>query len=108
MASMLAMCLAGGYAAAQSERVIKVRAKKFEFMPDRIELVKGEPVVLELMSEDVLMGFSVPDMNVRADMIPGKITQLKLTPQKAGTFDLVCDVFCGDYHEQMEGEIVVT
>jgi cytochrome c oxidase subunit 2 len=107
-ASLLSLGLAAGYAAAQSERVIKVRVKKFVFTPAQIALRKGEPVVLELTTEDVFMGFSAPELGVRADIIPGKTGLLRLTPQQAGKFDFVCDVFCGDKHEEMQGQIVVS
>ena len=30
------------------------------------------------------------------------------TPDKAGTFIFLCDVFCGDGHEGMNGTLVVT
>jgi cytochrome c oxidase subunit 2 len=50
----------------------------------------------------------VPDFGVRADIVPGKVVQLRLVPQKTGTFDFLCDVFCGDFHEEMQGQIVVS
>jgi cytochrome c oxidase subunit 2 len=106
--SALALGLAGRYAAAQGDRVIKVVAKKFVFTPSQIALKKGESVVFDLTTEDVFMGFSIPDLNARADIIPGKTGRLRLTPQQAGEFDFLCDVFCGDKHEEMHGRIVVS
>jgi len=108
LSSILALGLVGRYAAAQSERVIKVQAKKFAFTPGEIALKKGEPVVFELTTEDVFMGFSVPELNVRADIVPGNTSRLRLTPQQTGKFDFTCDVFCGDKHEEMQGQIVVS
>ena len=106
--SVLALGLAGGYASAQSDRVIKVRAKKFVFTPNRIMLRKGEPVVFELTTEDVFMGFNLPELGVRADIVPGRTSRLRLTPPQAGTFDFICDIFCGDGHENMHGQLVVS
>jgi cytochrome c oxidase subunit 2 len=106
--SMLMLCLAGRYATAQSDRVVKVQVKKFEFTPNPIALKKGEPVVLEFTTEDVLMGFNAPDFGVRADIVPGKGAQVRLVPQQTGTFDFHCDIFCGDGHEEMSGQIVVS
>lgn len=88
--------------------VIKVVARKFEYTPNVIKLKVGVPVVLELTSEDVLMGFNVPGLRARADMMPGKATRLALTPAKVGTFPFQCDIFCGSGHEDMGGSIVVT
>ena len=95
-------------AAQPAEQVVKVVAKRFVFTPSEIPLKKGIPAVLEMTSADVPMGFSAPDFHVRADLLPGMISRVKIVPDKAGTFDFVCDVFCGSGHEDMSGTIVVT
>ncbi len=87
--------------------MIHVSARRFSYTPDRIELKLGEPVVFELVTEDIFMGFSIPDFHVRSDIVPGKVMRLALTPDKAGTFIFLCDVFCGDGHEGMNGQLVV-
>jgi cytochrome c oxidase subunit 2 len=88
-------------------RVIKVVAKKFVFVPSEIRLKKGETVTLQLTAPEVPMGFSLPDFSLRADIIPGQPTTLQLTPDKAGSFIFLCDVFCGSGHEDMNGTLVV-
>lgn len=65
-------------------------------------------MILEFTTLDVLMGFKVPDLGVRADIIPGKVTRVRLVPGKVGTFPFLCDIFCGSGHENMTGTIVVT
>src|SRR5450830_1843067 len=96
-------------AAAQTkERVIKVSAKRFDFSPDVIRLKKGVPVVFELSSLDIPMGFNVPDFGVRADMLPGQVARLRLVPDKTGEFTFYCDIFCGAGHESMSGSLIVT
>jgi cytochrome c oxidase subunit II len=93
--------------AAPPEKVIPVVAKRFDYKPNVIKLKKGVPVVLELTTRDVVMGFSAPDFGVRADIIPEKVARLRIVPDKTGTFTFVCDIFCGTGHEEMEGTIVV-
>ncbi len=66
------------------------------------------PVVLELTAEDVTMGFFAPDFKVDMEIVPGKTVQVRLLPDKTGTFDFSCNVFCGDGHEDMSGKIHVT
>ena len=88
-------------------QVIKITAKKFEYSPSEITLKKGVPVVLEFTSLDVAHGFNCPDLGVRTDIIPGKASRVNLVPQKAGTFNFICDIFCGDGHEGMSGKIIV-
>ena len=94
--------------AAPEERVIKVVAKKFDYTPNMIQLKKGESVVLELTTLDVVMGFNAPDFGVRADILPGKVAQVRIEAQKTGQFTFFCDIFCGSGHEDMNGTIVVT
>ena len=94
-------------AAPKPPRVVKIVAKRFTYTPAVVKLKKGEPVVFELTTLDVPMGMNIPDFNVRSDIIPGKTTKLAFTPDKAGTFTFVCDIFCGDGHEGMEGKLVV-
>jgi len=89
------------------EQVIKILARRFTYSPNQLKLKKGVPVVLELTSADVIMGFSVPDFQARADIIPGRVARLRLVPDKEGTFTFLCDIFCGSGHETMNGTITV-
>ncbi len=101
-------CAAFGARALAQERVIRVTARKFEFVPEKIELKKGEPVVLEFTTADVLMGFNTPDFKLRADIPPGQVVRVHLTPDRVGEFEFFCDNFCGEGHETMTGTIRVT
>ena len=92
--------------AAQS--VIKVTAKQFEFSPNPIILKKGKLTEIHLTTLDVRHGFNCPDLNLRADILPGKVTVLKVKAMKTGTFPFSCDVFCGVGHGDMVGMIKVT
>lgn len=94
-------------AADKSERVIKIVAKRFVFSPSEIVLKKGEPVVFELSTLDFGHGFNIPDLNFRADFVPDKVNIVRLTPQKSGKFEFLCDNFCGSGHEEMDGHMVV-
>jgi cytochrome c oxidase subunit 2 len=89
-------------------RVIRVTAKKFEFEPSVITVKKGELVELELSTSDRRHGFDAPGLGIHAEIKPGTSTRVQLKPDKAGHFPFHCNVFCGDGHEEMTGEIVVT
>jgi cytochrome c oxidase subunit 2 len=93
--------------AATEEKVIQVTAKRFEFSPSQITVKKGEPVVLEIKSEDVKHGFNLPDFSARAELKPGAVTRVRFVPDKVGEFGFACDIFCGDGHEDMGGTIKV-
>jgi len=94
-------------AAPPNEPVISVTAKKWEFVPSRIVLHRGIPVVLELRSLDHKHGFAVPDLGIRVDVTAEKATRVRVVPTKLGTFPAHCDVFCGEGHEDMTAEVVV-
>ncbi|WP_317201504.1 cytochrome c oxidase subunit II [Janthinobacterium sp.] len=92
---------------ADKEKVIKIVAQRFKYTPNEIVLKTGPPVVLEITALDFMHGFKVPDLNLRVDLPPGKPTRLRLTPEKAGVYDFLCDNFCGSGHEEMNGRIIV-
>ena len=105
---LLGAATIGLRAAAQpQEQVIKVLARRFTYTPNKLTLKKGVPVILELTTADVLMGFNAPDFGVRADIIPGQVARVRLLPDKVGTFTFFCDIFCGSGHETMNGTITV-
>ena len=88
-------------------RIIPITARKFEYEPAELTLKLNEPVLFQLKSADVVMGFSVPDFGVRGTIIPGQVTEVAMTPTKTGEFIFLCDVFCGSGHENMEGTMRV-
>jgi cytochrome c oxidase subunit 2 len=89
------------------EQVIRISASTFEFKPSEITVKKGVPVTLELVSQDRHHGFKLPEFHLRADIKAGVVEKLRFVPDKAGTFTFICDVFCGDGHEDMSGTIKV-
>ena len=110
-AATMALAAASTYVVAQAaqpkERVIKVVASRFKYTPGTLKVKKGQPVVFELTTADVLMGFNLPDFNVHGDIVPGKVTRVRFVPDKTGTFTFLCDIFCGTGHEEMHGQLVV-
>jgi cytochrome c oxidase subunit 2 len=106
--ALVAGSVLGARVLAQQPRVIAVVARKFVFIPSEIQLKKGEAVTLELTSPEVVMGFNAPDFKARTVIVPGQVARVTFTPDKVGTFTFLCDVFCGDGHEDMGGKIHVT
>ena len=90
------------------EQVIRISAKTFEFQPSEITVKKGIPVTLELVSADRHHGFKLPAFQLRADIRPGSVEKIRFVPDRTGTFTFLCDVFCGDRHEEMSGTLSVT
>lgn len=88
-------------------REVDVTAQRFRFTPSDIRLRAGEPVVLAVRSLDFVHGLSIPDLGLRMDLVPGKVTRIDIPALPAGTVDFLCDNFCGDGHEDMHGRLVV-
>jgi len=88
-------------------KTITITAHRFAFEPAQVTLKKGEPVVLKLVSSDVVHGFYLKPLKIDEIIEPGKTTEVKVTPQAAGTFTTICDHFCGVNHGNMKMTIVV-
>jgi cytochrome c oxidase subunit II len=89
------------------EQVIRISAKTFEFLPSEITVKKGIPVTLELVSADRHHGFKLSAFQLRADISPGSVEKVRFLPDRTGTFTFLCDVFCGDGHEEMSSILTV-
>jgi cytochrome c oxidase subunit II len=108
---LMGAAAAGGtltVARAQAPREIEITAQRFKFTPNVIPLKAGEPVVLLIRSLDFAHGFFVPDLKLRTDLMPGRVVRLALTPREPGELAFLCDNFCGDGHEGMDGHFQVT
>jgi cytochrome c oxidase subunit 2 len=67
----------------------------------------GRAVKLIMTSEDVIHDFSIPAFRVKADVVPGRYTQIWFEATKPGRYHLFCAEYCGTRHSGMIGEIVV-
>jgi cytochrome c oxidase subunit 2 len=89
-------------------RVSYLDAAGREMLADANELhiPVGRPVVVDMVSEDVIHSFWVPKLGGKMDMIPGRTNRLKLQADKAGSYGGQCAEFCGGAHSLM-GFVVV-
>ena len=77
--------------------------------PDTLQAKVGEPLHLQLTSDDVIHGFAVGQMDVQSvDVEPGKVTDVSLTFDKPGTYTFYCTHWCGINHWRMRGTIEVS
>jgi cytochrome c oxidase subunit 2 len=73
---------------------------------NELHIPVGQPVVVEMVSEDVIHSFWVPKLGGKMDMVPGRVNRLKLQADKAGVYGGQCAEFCGGAHALM-GFVVV-
>lgn len=72
-----------------------------------LHLPLGKPVKLLLRSKDVLHNFSIAQIRVKMDLVPGLVTYVWFTPTRNGVYDLLCEELCGIAHFAMRGRVVV-
>ena len=85
-------------------------AKQWEFVPNTIEVNKGDRVRLKITSIDVKHGIAIPDFGIDNVVLnPGKTETVEFTADKTGTFSpgMICTVYCGEGHAGMKGTIIV-
>jgi len=108
LATTGAALVRAGAAQGAEPRVIEMTAHRFAYEPNEIALKAGERVVVAIRSLDFVHGMNIPDLGLRLDLVPGRVTRLELQPKTAGVIDFVCDNFCGDGHEEMHGRFIVS
>ena len=74
---------------------------------NELHVPSGRPVKLIMTSEDVIHDVFVPAFRVKADVIPGRYTNLWFQPTKPGRYHLFCAEYCGTRHSGMTGEVIV-
>src|SRR5690554_3354247 len=66
-----------------------------------------QSVKILLRSRDVLHNYTVPQFRVKMDIVPGMVTYMWLTPTRTGTFEILCEEYCGIGHHIMRAEVAV-
>ena len=67
----------------------------------------GQPVRLQMISEDVIHSFYVPAFRMKMDVLPGRYTSTWFQATQEGEYHLFCAEYCGTDHSKMRGRIVV-
>ena len=58
-------------------------------------------------AEDVLHSFWVVEWRVKQDLVPGIVTELRVTPTELGEYKLRCAELCGLRHAYMLADVKV-
>ena len=67
----------------------------------------GREVQINMTANDVIHAFWVPEFRLKQDAIPGRQSEIRFTPKKAGDYALICAELCGPYHGAMRASVVV-
>lgn len=96
--------------------VIKVKARQFAWtfeypetgvISTELHLPSDQQVVLKMESEDVIHSFWVPEFRIKQDVVPGRVTEYRVTPNLVGSYKVRCAELCGTSHSYMEAPVIV-
>jgi cytochrome c oxidase subunit II len=72
-----------------------------------LRLPLNRSVVLHLTSKDVIHSFWVPEFSQKQDLVPGIHPTLHITPDRVGTYPVICTELCGLGHALMRSRVIV-
>ena len=97
-----------GAARQDAPREIDIVARRFAFEPARVEVTVGERVRLRVVSADGVHGVEIKKFKVKKEIPRGTTpVVIEFTASEAGEFPILCSEYCGDGHEDMQGQLVV-
>ena len=73
---------------------------------NEIHVPVGEPVRLELTTNDVIHSFWVPELAGKRDLIPGQTNTTWIEARHAGVFGGTCGEYCGAQHAHMQLRVI--
>ena len=74
---------------------------------DQLWLPEGQPVRFDMHSKDVIHAFWIPAFRLQEDVVPGITTHYRATPDRLGTYPIVCNLLCGVGHSLMRAQLHV-
>jgi cytochrome c oxidase subunit 2 len=81
--------------------------KDFAYVQGEMHVPLGRQVHFKMHAQDVIHSFWVPEWRIKKDNVPGITTTAIVTPDKVGTYQLICTELCGFGHASMRATVVV-
>jgi len=75
---------------------------------DKLLLTVNTTYTLIVTSKDVIHDLYIPQFGVQVYAVYGHPNQVTIRPTEVGTFIMECVEYCGEYHYEMRGTVVVT
>jgi cytochrome c oxidase subunit 2 len=72
-----------------------------------IRVPVGVPVLLQLVSPDVIHSFYLPNLRIKQDAMPGMTNRMWFQAKQTGEFEIGCAQHCGVNHYKMKGTLTV-
>lgn len=74
---------------------------------NQLHLPLGKPAIIHISSKDVIHGFTVRQMRVSQDAIPGQNIPMWFVPKVVGNYEIQCTQLCGLGHYRMRAFLTV-
>ena len=74
---------------------------------NQLHIPVNKPIIIDLISKDVIHSFSLPVARVKQDVIPGMVIPIHFEAKETGEFEIACAQLCGMGHYRMRGSFVV-
>lgn len=74
---------------------------------NQLHLPVNKPAIIHISSKDVIHGFSLRQMRISQDAIPGQNIPVWFVPAKTGNYEIICTQLCGLGHYRMRGFLTV-
>jgi cytochrome c oxidase subunit II len=72
-----------------------------------LHVKKGVPYRFEVVSQDVIHSFNIPDFTILMDAIPGRVNTIWNMFDQTGEYLIQCREYCGLLHYNMKGKLFV-
>jgi cytochrome c oxidase subunit 2 len=81
--------------------------KDLAYSEGELHVPVNRQVHFKMHAQDVIHSFWVPEWRIKKDAVPGITTTAIVTPDKLGTYQLICTELCGFGHATMRAKVVV-
>jgi cytochrome c oxidase subunit 2 len=78
-----------------------------DVVTSELVLPANRQVDLRLRAQDVIHGFSIPEMRLKQNAVPGQTIHIHFTPTTPGTYAILCTQVCGLGHYRMNANLRV-
>ena len=76
-----------------------------DIVSSQLVLPANREVDLRLNAQDVIHGFSIPELRLKQNAVPGQPMHIHFTPTTPGTYAILCTQVCGLGHYRMNATL---
>ena len=88
-------------------RDVAVTARRYAFVPTRLEVQQDDLIKITLTAEDIAHSFTIDAYRIAKRAGSGQTVTFEFRADRAGTFEYYCNLAIDDGCRAMKGELVV-